>query len=248
MRRAVVLAVLLVSFLVSCQKENSFEGDPSRRCVACSYLPLCDSSVFTYVDSANTIDTLRGTVRIGTDTTIAGQSYSRVTGFAAFPNGLMYNCSGGDYKTLLYLSDFGLNADSLEAQLLQLVQLPIPLPPGVLNLPSSFRTSFLNTNVPVNGNWVDTIYSLNFPPLLSVFAGLKYTIREKGISKTLFQRTYTNVIHVQGETQFTSTLGAIPLPSLKLDYYFSENVGIIQTQIRRNDTLTRDTKLYQYRL
>ncbi len=248
MRRAVILAVLFVTVLLSCQKEIHFEGDPSRRCVGCSYLPLCDSSVFTYVDSANTIDTLRGTVRIGTDTTIEGLAYSRVTGFAAFPNGLVYNCSGGNYKTLLYLSDFGINADSLETQLLQLVQLPIPLPPGLLNLPSSFRTSFLKTTVPPNGSWVDTIYSLNFPPLLSVFAGLKYTIKEKGVTKTLFQRTYNNVIHVQGETQFTSTLGALPVPGLKLDYYFSENVGIIQTQIRRNDTLTRDTKLYQYRL
>src|SRR5215211_3500412 len=103
----------LVIFFAGCKKEYSYEGGVQRKCIGCEYLPLCDSSVFVYVDSSNTIDTLTGIVRVGRDTSIDGTSYSHVTGFVAFPDGLLYNCDGGNYKTILDISSFGINIDSI---------------------------------------------------------------------------------------------------------------------------------------
>jgi hypothetical protein len=89
MRRSICTVILLVVLASACKKEYSYEGGNgiSRKCVGCEYLPLCDSSVFVYVDSSNTIDTLTGIVRVGTDSSIDGKTYSHVTGFAAFPTG-----------------------------------------------------------------------------------------------------------------------------------------------------------------
>src|SRR5205809_280809 len=108
--RRSVLAFFIFLLIAGCKKEYSYEGGGVyRKCVGCEYLPLCDSSVFVYVDSSNTVDTLTGVVRVGSDTSVDGTKYSHVTGFAAFPDGLLYNCDGGNYKTILDISSFGIN-------------------------------------------------------------------------------------------------------------------------------------------
>ena len=234
----------------SCKKEYSYEGgsSPTRKCVGCEYLPLCDSSVFVYVDSSNTIDTLTGIVRVGTDSSIDGKTYSHVTGFAAFPDGLLYNCDGGDYKTILDISSFGINTDSIVQALLQTLQLPFPIPPGTIQVPEQFKTSFLKTSQPVNGTWNDVLYNFGLPPIFSFTAGLDYKIIEKGVQRTLFQKTFSNVIHVRGKLSISSTLGNIPAPGFAVDYFFAKDVGIIEIQIFENNVMTRDTKLWSYQL
>ena len=132
--------VFVLLIFLSCKKEYSYEGGLYRKCIGCEYLPLCDSSVFVYVDSANTVDTLPGVVRVGNDTTINGIKYNHVTGFAAFPTGLLYNCDGGDYKTILDLVSLGINGDSLVQVLLGTIQLPFPLPPGTSPCRSAARS------------------------------------------------------------------------------------------------------------
>ena len=132
--------------------------------------------------------------------------------------------------------------------LLGTIQLPIPLPPGLIQIPKQIKTSFLKTTVPLNGIWTDTIYSLSFPPLLSIFAGLEFKVIEKNVQRTVFQKTYPNVIHVSGKLKFVSTLGSFPIPAYVVDYFFAKDVGIIEIQIRNNNVLTRVTKLWSYKL
>ena len=247
--RKLYLVALLFLLLAGCKKEYSYEGgEPYRKCVGCEYLPLCDSSVFVYVDSSNTIDTLTGIVRVGTDTSIDGTKYSHVTGFAAFPDGLLYNCDGGNYKTILDISSFGINVDSIVQALLQTIQLPIPIPPGAIQVPNQFKTFFLKTALPANGTWKDTLFNFGLPPLLSFTAGLEYRIVAKDVQRAEFQKNFTNVIHVSGKLFVASTFGNIPVPGFMVDYFFSKGVGIIEIQIGENGVMTRQTRLWSYKL
>ena len=248
--RGSLLTLILFALLISaCKKEYSYEGGQgTRKCVGCEYLPLCDSSVFVYVDSSNTIDTLTGIVRVGTDSTIDGKTYSHVTGFAAFPDGLLYNCEGGDYKTILDISSFGINTDSIVQALLATIQLPFPIPPGTIQVPEQFKTSFLKTTLPLNGSWNDVLYSFGLPPLFNFSASLDYKIIEKNVQRTIFQKTYSNVIHVRGKLNIISTAGNIPAPDIVVEYFFAKDVGIIEIQIFESNVVTRDTKLWRYQL
>ena len=247
-RRFFLLPGLMVLLVLACKKEYSYEGGLHRKCIGCSYLPLCDSSKFVYVDSSNTTDTLRGTVVLGTDTTIKGIKYERVSGLAVLGNSLLYNCSNEDYKTYLSIAALGINTDSIVQVLLQTIQLPIPIPPGLIQIPSDFKTSFLKAGLPTGSTWTDTIYSLSLPPFLTLFAGLNYSIAEKGIQRQVFQKNFSNVIHVTAKLKIVSTIALPAIPDISIDYFFAKDVGIVELQIRNNQVLTTSTRLYSYQL
>src|ERR1700694_4579603 len=231
MRILPAFASLFALFLFfACKKDHSLEGGLYRHCSSCTYLPLCDSETFVYVDSnALAIDTLSGVVHIGSDTVINGLNYTRVSGLAVFHSGLIYNCDNQDYKTLLPLSTLGIT-DSIVQQWLQ--QLPFPVSPAQLLLPSTIRTSFLKAALPAGASWTDTIYQLSLPPLFRIFAGLDATVAEKGIRRTEFQHTYDQVIHVTQQLRVTSAAGNLPVPDMSLDYYFAPGAGLIELRIR----------------
>jgi hypothetical protein len=241
-----VLFVLSLLVLETCSKEYSQEGGKYRKCVLCSYLPLCDSSRFVFIDSsAASIDTLSGTVSIGSDTVANGIKYTSVSGFAAFSGNLLYNCDQQDYKVLMPLSTFGLNADSIKAAILQAI--PLPIPPGMIQVPSVFRTSILKASLAANAMWTDTVFTFALPPLLNFFAGLEYTILEKNSTRRVYQTDYADVIHVQAKLKTVSTLGNLPF-AFTIDYYFSRDVGLIEMKVQSNGTLTNDIRLFQYHI
>jgi hypothetical protein len=242
-RRLLPSIALLFLLVSSCSKDYSHEGGLSRKCLGCSYLPVCDSSVFVYVDSsAAGIDTIHNAVRILADTTIDGTQYRQVSGLASF-TGLLTNCDNEQYKLVVNLSALGINLDSIAQVLLQQINLPIPLPP--LNIPSTLKTTVLKANSPVNTAWTDTIFNYGLPPLFSLSMGLDYKMTEVNVSRTVFQKTYTNVIHVNSTLNITSTLGNIPL-DYELDFFFAKGVGIIELQIRSNNVLQQSERLYSY--
>src|SRR5215203_5198261 len=103
MKRFLILLVIATTIL-SCQKEISF-GDGSGatnppssvRCTGCSYLPVCDSTMLTYIDStAMGIDTTKNVLLILSDTTIKGRKFTKISPSSIFAQGLLYNCDGGD--------------------------------------------------------------------------------------------------------------------------------------------------------
>ncbi len=240
--------LIAILFFSSCKKEYSREGGSFRNCVSCEYLPVCDSSVFVYVDSVDgRIDTLENTMQIFGDTTIAGKKFTSVSGFATFNTGLYANCDGGDYRLLFPLSALGIDVDSIVNDLLQTIQLPIPLPPGLINIPTTVQTSVLKTAVPVGGMWTDTIYNLSLPPFLSLLFGLEYTMIEKNVSRSVFQKTYSNVMHVRSELKLVSTLITLPL-DFTIDYYFARDTGIIEVQVSSAGVVERSLRLWSYRI
>src|SRR5690349_14579489 len=111
--RLLLLVLIVTNF--SCQKE--LEGDvtpttpttntptpaapAAKVCINCEYLPVCDSSVYVYVDStASGIDSNRSVVKILKDTLVGGVKYSGVSTLGFFDNGAYYNCDAQEYKVL----------------------------------------------------------------------------------------------------------------------------------------------------
>ncbi|HEY0750680.1 MAG TPA: hypothetical protein VGD26_05980, partial [Chitinophagaceae bacterium] len=72
MQRLLLLATILSLFLAGCKKEYSYEGGYiNDNCINCAYLPVCDSSQFTYIDSTLAgVDTVRTTMFLLGDTMI----------------------------------------------------------------------------------------------------------------------------------------------------------------------------------
>src|SRR5829696_4700606 len=152
------LLCLLLTALVAfaCQKEIDFEGGtapnpiPPVRCTSCSYLPVCDSTQLTYVDSsAAGLDTTVSVLSILGDTTINGTKFTRVSPSAVFSQGLLYNCDGGNYRIYQEIPNLGIDIDSLVQS--------IGLPPGVITVPSHVQTTILKSGANAGATWSDTI-------------------------------------------------------------------------------------------
>jgi hypothetical protein len=243
------LLVTVTVVFFSCKKEYSNEGGliSKKQCVKCSYLPVCDSSEFVYVDSSiNGIDTVTSYVSIKGDTIISGKKFTKVSALSTFENGLLYNCENEDYKFLLSLADLGLNMDSI-FKALQTTSLPVPIPPNLLNIPQQFQISLLKASLPVNASWTDTLYSFNIPFIANFFAGIQSKILEKNVQRVVFTKTYSNVIHVQSKLVTASNLITIPR-AFSIDIFFAKDVGIIEMQVYNDQVLQLLNRLYSYKL
>ncbi|MCW3074320.1 MAG: hypothetical protein JWP69_1389 [Flaviaesturariibacter sp.] len=248
-----LLPFFLLAFFLSCKKDYSYEGGiySNKKCLHCPYLPLCDSSQFVYVDSTLAgIDTMRNGILLAGDTTISGLRYARVNGFSTLGQGLLFNCDNNDYRILTPVPDPGINIDSLLRELLQ--GNPIPLPPGIFQLPAKFSTSILKASKPAGATWTDTIYKMSVTFLANVFAGVDYTLLEKGVQRQVFGKTYNDVFHVKSKVRISITATGITIPPIPsnvvTDYYLAKGVGLIEMNLRENDTLQVNSRLYRYKL
>jgi hypothetical protein len=204
-----------------------------------------------YVDStAAGIDTTKNGILLDGDTTISGTRYARVGGFATLGQSLLFNCDNNDYRIVLPVPDPGINIDSLLNELLQ--GSPLPIPPGLFQLPTKFSTSILKASKPAGATWTDTIYKLTIPFVANIFAGVDYTLLEKGVQRQLFGKTYTDVFHVQGKVRITISATGITIPPIPLDvatdYYLSKGVGLIELNVKEGGTTQVSSRLYSYRL
>lgn len=243
-----ILTALGLCFLViACQKEIGFgNGDPNQnnpgnvRCTSCSYLPVCDSTKLTYIDSSAVgVDTVSSTLAILGDTTISGAKYTKVSPSAVFGEGLLYNCDGGNYKIYQPVPDLGMDIDSL----LQAAGLP----GGTITVPSHIQTTILKTGVNVGATWSDTVFKATPFPLFTIVAKLDYKLEAKGTQRTVYGKTFTNVHHVSSKLNIGIPMFPLPF-DVRIDYFFADGVGIIETQTTNNGTLEAVSRLYQYKI
>lgn len=284
MRNRIGIAAFWTLFLVvlfSCSRDYSFEGggalppaggnggngggggnggNNTRRCISCTYLPFCDSSEFTYlIDST---DTIPGTIHLLRDTTIGGTTFSQVSGFAAFNQGILYNCNNQEYRLALSLAQLGIPADSINAAIQPLLDSILPVPGATLNIPNTFYATILKANAATGAQWLDTLVTLNVPftqgPFtinLRIYVGIEYTYLEKNVNRTVLSRSYPNVQHVQGKpkiglaTQLPIPL-PLPLPTVdgQLDFYLAKDVGLIEMKASDSTGTLTSAKLLRYRL
>jgi hypothetical protein len=270
MRRAQLIAVAtvmaLAALIAGCAKEYSLEGSgqlpTNGRCISCTYLPFCDSSEFTYL--VNGTDTLGGAVHLLGDTSIGGQTFNKVGGYAVFNAGLFYNCANQEYRGAFPLAQFGLNADTLRALIRPVLDSLLPLPPGsgspALSIPDPFYTTILKANAPAGTMWLDTLLSVSIPitqgPFtinVRLYAGIEYTYLEKDISRTVPAGSFPFVQHVQGKPKIgIASIFPIPLPlpaiDGQVDFYLAKNVGMVELNVSDSTGVRSSAKLLHYRL
>lgn len=239
-------ALLTVAIVAAaCQKEITGAGGdgttappatPSKKCTGCSYLPVCDSARLTYVDStAAGTDTTTGTLAILADTVINGKKFNRVSPFAAFTQGLLYNCDGGSYTVYQAVPALGINIDSLFQSL--------GLPGGVA-LPSHIQTTVLKTSITAGGTWSDTVMQFTVVAPLKATVKIDYTLREKAVQRSVLGKPYSNVIHVASKLNIAVPLLPITLPfDISVDTWYADSVGIIETRVVNNGVVQSATKL-----
>lgn len=242
MKYAVIFFFIGLSF-IACQKEISGGGEVQNgvRCTACSYLPVCDSAKLTYIDSTPArTDTIKSTLAILGDTTINGRKFTKVTPFAAFNQGLLYNCDGGDYRIYQPVPNLGINVDSLLQALVSQAGFPFPI--GTVPVPSKIETVILKATAAAGTTWSDTVFKFSPLPIFTVVAKLDYKLEEKNVPHTVYGKVYPNVIHVSSKLNISVPLVTIPV-SLAIDYYFAEGVGLIESRTLNNGVLQALSRL-----
>lgn len=249
MQRLLLLATILSLFLAGCKKEYSYEGGYSNdNCIICAYLPVCDSSQFTYIDSTIAgVDTVRTTMFLLGDTMINGNKFSKITPLAAFSQGLLYNCNNQEYKSFFSIAGLGINLDSVVNELVLTLPLPAPVPPNLIQVPENAIITFLKVNASVNATWMDTLINVGLPPLLTGYVGLEHKIMAKNITRLVFQNSFGNVIHVQSTLRVVTSLTSLPV-DLSIDTYYAKDVGIIEMEVKHAGESQVLSKLCEYTL
>ncbi len=136
-----------ISLMVSCEKETSVEngftpapgnnngGNTNDVCKSCAYVPWCDSTSYTFIDTTSTgAATSTSSLSLLSDTTIAGVVYTK----SLIDGGYTYhNCTNGVSTVITY------NATTTGGSTV-----------------TEFKTTLLKENDPVGSTWTD-VYNNN---------------------------------------------------------------------------------------
>ncbi len=206
----ILFSLLLTLILTSCQKEFSNEnGGVSNggggfliNCKSCSYFPVCSGNKYTYNDTIMGNLSVRNVVMdVIKDTVIDGKPFNKYTA----GDGLFayYNCTNGESRNIVYnaVGMGGTQADKIDLIMIKAEQ-------------------------PVNATWTDIVKNQ-----ADQNVEFRSTIIEKGISRMVLEKNYSDVIHVK-------TISGIDLPQpigffafTESDYYFAKNIGLIEAII-----------------
>lgn len=185
------------SFPVTVQSAGSI----TTNCKACAYVPMCDGSSYTYVDTTSQgAATNVQNVSFERDTLIDGAVYQKfnVTGSQGT---LYYNCAAGVTNIVTFNVAFS----------------------GAV-IPRIDET-LLKANSPVGTTWQN---SINLGS--GVTATYDWSIAEKGISRSVLGNTYPDVIRVHLSVS-TAIPGVGTIPAAEGDYYYGKNVGLIENEM-----------------
>lgn len=201
MKKTHLFAIILCFFAASCDKGNDPAPTPSSEV----YMGYAPGNVWTYEETNNTPPASSATYTLNStnkpDTVVNGNPYHIFTRSSDGASEYYYK-NGENYYSFRSLpsSVGGANIESL----------------------------YLKSNVAVNTTWSEVV-SLN-TPLGPVNITMNYTIKEKGISKSVNNTNYNNVIHVSG------TLSAPPPFNTGLTsdihWYYAPKYGLIQNETK----------------
>jgi len=211
-----LLAVSGCLLLWACKKELSREGEEPPVVSTCSFAPYTTGSTFTYsqVNAASLLDTTYFTMTVTGDSVINGQNFRKLTTDTA----TTYDrCDGaGNYYQLVQgLSFEGYTADSIVS-------------------------TYLKDNVSKGASWTDTVTVRNGSDEQTVI--LTYTVKQKGIQKTISGLDFTNVIGVALSASVKILGTTLSLGTVATNYY-AEGVGLIEID-QAEDT----TRLHDYNI
>ncbi len=206
-----ICLLFIVIFFSHCKKKSTNTIVDPPVTVTKDYSPISTGSTFTYSDSTNDLVTSFTITASGTNSTLFGKSYSKLTTSNGYT---VYKAKSG-------------------AKYFQLTSYPDMMS-------SEFENVYLIDSLPVNSTWTVSFKILNvlgFPDSLNAVA--TYKISEKGISRAIQGKLYTDVIHVS--LTDVSAYSAVP-PSGQLaggiasgDFYYALGIGLIQARFNIED-------------
>lgn len=207
------LALLLTLF--SCKKSSS-DGSSTQ---IDPYMSLAAGNSWTY-ETVNNLTTVISTNTLAStnrDSTINGKSYHVFTNSNGAANEY-YNISGSDYYTFRNLISLGTG--------------------------TTVEHIYLKENATVGLSWSQTITIAPFSGVpTTVPLTITNTITEKGLTRTVNGKTYSNVIHV------TTVLASSSLPagSLTTDIhtYYAPKYGMIESRNKITVTLVTGNNVDQ---
>ncbi len=221
MKQILTLAIISSIMLSACQKEITFDssgvpgsntgnnggnsggtGNTSTNCKSCSYMPVCDGSWYTFLDTLNSVPAITtDSIRFVKDTTIDSKTFVKL--YSPLSNSYSYyNCTDGATRAIVY------DANTFGGGTISVADIII-----------------LKANLPAGGSWTNQVVNP-----IGQLAKYNFTIKEKGISRTLNGKTYNDVIHVYAETGIDVPTIGFTLVSIT-DYYFAKNIGLIENII-----------------
>jgi len=187
-------------------------------CKACAYVPTCEGSTYTYIDSVpSSGSTLRNEDYLSvSDTTIGGVPFRKIVS----PTGNeYYDCANGTSTLLVYNMVPTISGDYV----------PVP-----------YQHIVLEANAAIGASWSSNIansYGQNFSYM--------YYIAEKGITRTVLDSVYSQVIHVSTAIHLISG-GANTIIGSE-DFYYARNIGLIERDsLDYNGTIKSQTLLQSY--
>jgi hypothetical protein len=210
---------LIAILLSSCQKEldgvvnnnttgggaGTGGGGSVAECKNCIYIPICDGSVYKYVDTVvnvgvpPTITNYNYTLRVLADTTIGGVVFQKTKNEDATLNPISYyNCNAGITTSINY------NAVST----------------GGTSV-SEIRQVLLKANAAVGDTWTNTI---NYSGQTVTFTN---KIMQKGVARTVNGITYNDVIVIKVDGE-VSAFGVV-LPFSTGYNYCAKGIGAIES-------------------
>lgn len=185
-------------------------GGITTNCKACAYIPMCNGSSYTYVDTLSTgvNPPMMQNLTYVSDTLIDGKIYQKfaVTGSSAPYT--YYNCTAGVSSVIQF------NAISI----------------GGVSVPRIDQT-LLKANAPVGTTWQNSV-SLGS----GITAQYDWSIVAKGVSHTVLGNTYPDCIQVHLVlSSIVPMVGTVV--SAEADYYYAKNIGLVDN-INLNATST----------
>jgi hypothetical protein len=183
-----------------CSFAVTITGGPiTTDCKSCIYMPTCSGSTYSYMDSVGSGQwhTRRADFLSIADTSIAGDPYTSVASESGYS---YYSCADGTTIELVYnvVPDFQ----------------------GGTSLIASKHIA-LESNAALGAAWISNVansYGQNFSYV--------FRVAEKGISRNVFDSTYTNVIHIN--TAINVTVGSNTTTVGSEDFYYARGIGLIE--------------------
>lgn len=207
-----LLNLLSLVFLALTFTGCSKDDDNDPTPATASYNPLTVGTNWTYTATEGNSAPATFKLTVTNKDTTAGTRTYKVLTNTAGQNNYMAN-SGNSYYRLASYPTFGIN---------------------------NFEDLYLVDNKNVNETWTSTAsFSFSGLPLT---ATLLYTIKEKGITRTVSGKNYTDVIHVRLDlsvTNFGNVGGG--------DFYYANGVGMIENTILITPPLLLGLPNYNYK-
>lgn len=221
MDKGILFFIAIIVFSISCQKELNFNTEDNSSgltCIECEYMPICDSSKFSFIDSTGSGSSVQRDIvyDVASDTTVSGVIFKKILE------------SGSN--TSIYLS-------CINNTLLNFTPTPTGIGGVILN---NITRTPLKANEAVNGVWQDEVLATGFS------VQVRYKIIEKGSTRQVLDSTYRDVIYVRDTTVLIMPLLG-ELPAFVQKVYYAKGIGPIETINEQIDPLFGTTSLILHR-